>query len=173
MQKLISHQHIVHFTLCKHTYRKYVFDPDPDDPSRCVCPKIDPTEYPFEEAVPGHSGKIYNRQFKQRIIRGRCKPCKDAADAHLAVLSSVEEGWDMTPWTEIDTGGVGWNDPTENWETMSVGDLDAAVGNHQMPDFPAQEEAEEKENEAGDIQKLKVEMEFTIYTDTDDHLPNE
>ncbi|KAK6524252.1 hypothetical protein TWF694_005908 [Orbilia ellipsospora] len=107
MATITPHHHHVRFTLCRHSYRKYVFDPDPEDPARCICSKIDATKHPFEEFVPGQSGIVFHRVFKQRIIRGRCKYCTAESDTSLTVIE--DETW-LPPWSGESNGSVGWND---------------------------------------------------------------
>ncbi|KAF3915935.1 hypothetical protein AA313_de0205847 [Arthrobotrys entomopaga] len=108
MATITPHHHHVRFTLCHHTYRKYVFYPDPADPTRCICSKIDATKHPFEESVPGQSGIVFHRVFKQRIVRGRCRYCIAEADARIAA-ATIEDSWATPPWPGENNGGMVWD----------------------------------------------------------------
>ncbi|KAF3934577.1 hypothetical protein ABW20_dc0100434 [Dactylellina cionopaga] len=151
---IISHRHRVHFTLCHHTFRKYVFEPDPEDPSRCICPKIDKTVYPVEETVPGRSGVILNCQFELRTVRGRCKVCKEKAEEQLAALQSVEDPWSMESWSAEATADIEWNQQTENWEAIVLPDSDEP-----MPDAYA-DGSEERNDTANENTRIHDDQRF-------------
>ncbi|KAF3906993.1 hypothetical protein ABW21_db0206866 [Orbilia brochopaga] len=85
---IIPHMHHVCFSLCGHTYYGHVFRACPDNPARCVCPKIDGTDFVLSEMGPGRSGIVSCLRFKIRTIHGRCEDCRAKDERRLARLQA-------------------------------------------------------------------------------------
>ncbi|KAK6347634.1 hypothetical protein TWF718_005473 [Orbilia javanica] len=63
------HTHFIHFRGCGHTEPKYVFLPDPKNPARCICSRVDD----FKISITNASGVYYTQQ--RREISACCDDC--------------------------------------------------------------------------------------------------